>query len=64
LFNQSTQQQQDHSHGLYPETNVIHSRKGHVRPSNHNRNQPVTKSSHQCRHHNKEQHQLSVCSNL
>jgi hypothetical protein len=64
LLNQSTQQQQDHSHGLYPKTNVVHSRKCHIRPSNHNRYLPVPKSTHQSWHNHKEQHQQSVCSNL
>lgn len=64
LFNQSTQQQQDHSHGQYPKANVVHSRKCHVRPSNHNGNLPVPKSTHQSRHYYEEQHQQSVCSNL
>jgi hypothetical protein len=41
LFNLSTQQQQNHTHGQYPKANVVHSRKGHVRPSNHYGNLPV-----------------------
>jgi hypothetical protein len=64
LLNQSTQQQQDHSHRQYPKANVIHSRKCHVRPSNHNGDLPVPKPSHLCGHYDKEQHQQSVCCNL
>lgn len=63
LFYQSTKQHQDHPHRQYPKTNVIHSWKPHVRPSNHNRNLPIPKSSHQRRHYYKEQHQLSVSCN-
>eukprot|EP00878_Enallax_costatus_P001088 GHUV01001225.1.p1 GENE.GHUV01001225.1~~GHUV01001225.1.p1 ORF type:complete len:437 (-),score=-62.77 GHUV01001225.1:24-1334(-) len=64
LLNQSTQQQQEYSHGQNPKADVIHSRKCHIRPSNHNRYQPVTKSTHQSRHNHIEQHQQPVCSNL
>lgn len=41
LFYLSAQQQQDHSHGQYPKTNIVHSRKCHVGPSNHNGYLPV-----------------------
>ena len=64
LLNQSTQQQQDHSHGQNPKANIVHTRKGHVWPSNHNWHQPVPESTHLRRHYNKEQHQQSVCCNL
>jgi hypothetical protein len=64
LLNLCTQQQQDHTHGQYPKANVVHTRKCHVRPSNHYGNLPVTKSTHQCGHYYKEQHQQSVCCNL
>ena len=41
LLNQCTQQQQNHSHGQNPKANIVHSRKCHIWPSNHNRYLPV-----------------------
>lgn len=64
LFNLSAQQQQNQSHRENPEGNVIHTGECHIWPSNHDRNKPVTKATHQSRHYNKELHQQSVCSNL
>lgn len=55
--------QQSKAPRLYPKANVIHSRKPHIWSTNHYWNKPVSKSSHQCRHYNKEQHQQSMSSN-
>lgn len=64
LFNQSTQNLQCKSHRKDPKTNVIHSRKSHIRGTNHHWNKPISKPTHQSRHYNKKQHQQPVCCNL
>ena len=63
LFYQSTQQQLSQSPRQYPKRYVIHTRKRHIRSSNHYGNEPVTKPTHECGHNYEEQHQQSVSSN-
>ncbi len=63
LFHQSTLLKESHPHWEYPKRNVIHPRKCHIWSTNHNRNQPVSKSSHECGHNNKEEHKQTVGSN-
>ena len=46
-----------------PETNVVHSRKCHIRSSNHYWNKPVSKTSHKSRHYNEKLHLQPVSSN-
>ena len=64
LLYQGTEYLQSLSHRLNPKTDVVHTRKCHVRCSDHYRHQPVTKPAHQSRHYYKEQHQQSVSCNL
>jgi hypothetical protein len=64
LFYLSTQLKLSHRHRQNPKANIIHTRKPHIWSSNHYRNQPISKSSHQCRHHNKKLHQQTMSSNL
>jgi len=41
LFNQRALQQQSHRHGQNPKTNIVHSRKCHIRSSDHYWYQPI-----------------------
>jgi hypothetical protein len=60
LFHLSALQQQSQTCRQDPKGNVIHSGKRHVRCSNHDGNEPVTKTSHERRHYYEKQHLQSV----
>lgn len=63
LFNQGAQNLKNNSHGQYPKTNVVHTRKCHIWSPNHNRDKPVPKPTHQSGHDNKKKHKQSMSCN-
>jgi hypothetical protein len=60
-LNEHRQDQQDQSRRQQPERNVVHPREGHVRRTDHDRNEPVAEAPDHGRHDHEEDHQQAVC---